>query len=108
MCVDLIGAMAGCSRSSVQGALRTARRLGLLHVKERRIVGRKSYTNLCTVISGEWLSWLRIGAQPIGLKFSSPTPDHLSFKNANGARMARETGYGQPKMRGERKNSQGD
>jgi len=50
--VDAIAALAGCSRTSVKNALRQAKLLGLILVKERRIPGRKSLTNIVTIISG--------------------------------------------------------
>ena len=59
--VDAIAALAGCSRTSVKNALRQARLLGLILVKERRIPGRKSLTNIVSIISKEWLGWLKLG-----------------------------------------------
>jgi hypothetical protein len=59
--IDAIAALAGASRTTVKRALRQARLLGLLLVKERRIPGRKSLTNIVTIISKEWLGWLRLG-----------------------------------------------
>lgn len=58
--IDKIAAMAGISRSTVKNALRLARRMGLLTVKERRHRGQKSDTNVVQIISGEWLTWLRL------------------------------------------------
>ena len=59
--VDAIAALAGCSRTTVKNAMRQAKLLGLFLVKERRIPGRKSLTNVVTIISKEWLSWLKLG-----------------------------------------------
>jgi hypothetical protein len=59
--IDAIAAMAGCSRTVVQSALRQARSIGLVHVQERPQPGRKNLTNFVTIISPEWLSWLKIG-----------------------------------------------
>ena len=56
--VDAIAALAGCSRTTVKNAMRQAKLLGLFLVKERRIPGRKSLTNIVTIISKEWLGWL--------------------------------------------------
>jgi hypothetical protein len=75
--IDQIAAMAGCCRTSVQNALRRARLLGLLDVKERRISGSKSLPNVVKVISTEWSAWLKLGGQRIGFKMLSPT-DSLS------------------------------
>jgi hypothetical protein len=68
--VDAIAALAGCCRTAVQNALREARKLGLLLIKERRIPGRKSLTNVVRVVSREWLSW-------IGFKKLSPTDNSV-------------------------------
>jgi hypothetical protein len=59
--IDAIAALAGVSRTSVKNALRAARAGGLLLVRERRIPGRKSLTNVVTVVSPEWRGWLRLG-----------------------------------------------
>src|ERR1019366_7488225 len=56
-----IAAMAGCSRTVVQSALRQARSIGLVHVKERPQPGRKHLPNIVTVASPDWAAWLRIG-----------------------------------------------
>ena len=69
--IDAIAALAGCERTTVKNALRAARAGGLLLVKERRIPGRKSLTNVITMISREWAAWLRLGG--IGGK-NLPTP----------------------------------
>jgi hypothetical protein len=61
--IDAIAALAGVCRTVVKNALRAARAGGLLLVKERRIPGRKSLTNVVTVISREWSAWLRIGGR---------------------------------------------
>jgi hypothetical protein len=58
--IDAIAAMAGVCRRTVQAAIRAAARLGLLLVKERRIPGRKSPTNIVRIISAEWSAWLRL------------------------------------------------
>ena len=52
--IDAVAALAGVSRTTVKRAIRQARLLGLFLVKERRIPGRKSLTNVITVISKEW------------------------------------------------------
>src|SRR5918993_641294 len=72
-CVDEIAARAGVCRSLVKNALRTAARLGLLTVEERRREGRRNLPNVVRVISREWLSWLARGPKPIGVKKITPT-----------------------------------
>jgi hypothetical protein len=75
--IDAIAALAGCSRTTVKNALRQARLLGLILVKERRIPGRKSLTNVVSIISKEWLGWLKIG---VGVKKLTATDNHLHSK----------------------------
>lgn len=59
--IDAIAARAGTCRTVVKGALREATHLNLMTVTERRRAGQRSLTNLCTVISPEWVMWLRRG-----------------------------------------------
>ena len=76
--IDAIAALAGCSRTSVQNALRQARLVGLILVKERRRPGQPSLTNVITVISREWIAWLKLG----GFKRLSTPDSHFSSKGA--------------------------
>src|SRR4051794_7417207 len=57
-CVDEIAARAGVCRSMVKNAIRTATRLGLLTVEERRREGRRNLPNVIRIVSREWLQWL--------------------------------------------------
>lgn len=59
--VDAIAALAGVCRTLVQDALREARRLGLVEVRERRRAGQPSLTNVITIISADWRAWLKLG-----------------------------------------------
>jgi len=79
--IDMIGALAGVERTTVQNALRQGRLLGLILVKERRIPGRPSLTNVVTVISREWLAWLKLGPG-IGFKKLSTTANQVSIRGA--------------------------
>ena len=74
--IDALAALSGVCRSTVKAALRAARAGGLLLVRERRRSGRKSLTNIITVISREWAAWLRLGG--IGGK-NLPTPINQDF-----------------------------
>jgi hypothetical protein len=60
-CVDEIAARAGVCRRLAQAALREAEDLGLVHIQERRLTGTRNDSNVVTIISMEWLAWLRIG-----------------------------------------------
>jgi len=84
LAIDQIAALAGCCRTSVQNALRAARQVGLILIKERRIPGRKSLTNIVRVVSPEWLGWLKLGGGAIGLKKMSPTGNGFSLQGGQG------------------------
>lgn len=71
--IDALAALAGVSRTTTQNALRAARRLGLIEVRERRRRGLPSRTNIVRVISALWTSWLKIGGQGGGFRNSSTT-----------------------------------
>ena len=71
--IDAIAALAGVSRTTVQNAIRQARLLGLIELRERRIPGQKSLPNVVKVIDLSWLGWLRRGPKRIGFKNLSAT-----------------------------------
>lgn len=72
-----IAARAGCGRTTAQGAVRLAARLGLLAVQERRRPMQRSLPNLIVILSGEWMQWLSRGPR-------------------NGAERSRGGGFGKP------------
>jgi hypothetical protein len=77
--IDAIAAMAGMHRTTVQNALRQARRLGLVTVEERRPPGRrKSLTNIVRIVSEEWLTWLRRGPRAWATVLGSGSNKKLS------------------------------
>jgi hypothetical protein len=80
--IDAIAALAGVCRTTAQNALRAARAGGLMLVRERRIPGRRSLTNVVTVVSRDWLGWLKLGNT--GFKKMSPTEDSR-FKGRDSA-----------------------
>lgn len=61
ICLDAIAARAGVSRTLARNAIRQARRLGMVEVRERRRTGAKSLPNVVTVIDREWLAWMKRG-----------------------------------------------
>jgi hypothetical protein len=71
--IDAIAALAGVCRTVVKSAMREAKLIGLIHVKERRVPGRKSLPNIVRVISREWLAWLKLS---IGVRFPPSTRSH--------------------------------
>ena len=93
--IDAIAALAGCCRTVVKNALRQARLLGLLLVKESRIPGRKSLTNVITIVSKEWLGWLKLG---VGVKRVTTTDNHFHSRGEN-ARTVPHGGSYRPYVR---------
>ncbi|MGA7676194.1 MAG: hypothetical protein WCA78_14255 [Rhizomicrobium sp.] len=95
--IDKIAALAGVCRTTVQNALHEARRLGHVAITERPQRGRKNLTNIVTVTSPEWRTWLkrnpatfgRIGSNP--LKPVNPTKREESLKG-NTERVERPQG----------------
>jgi hypothetical protein len=68
-----IAAQAGVGRTTVQNAIRAAKRLGLIAIEESRKTPWVSNPNRVTIISPEWLAWLRIGRPAYGFKLLNPT-----------------------------------
>jgi hypothetical protein len=57
--IDEIADRAGVSRTTVQNYQHEARRLGHIRIKNRPRRGAKSLTNVITVASAEWLTWIK-------------------------------------------------
>lgn len=91
-----IAARAGCARTTAQGAVRLAARLGLLNVQERRRPMQRSLPNLLTIPSTEWMQWLtrgpRNGAEQGGGGFGkvSPTDTKIENKGIRGMKRDRQ------------------
>src|ERR671927_45204 len=72
-----IAARAGTCRAVVQNAIRTAARLGLLTVEERRREGQRNRPNIVRIVSKEWLAWIakrpRSAREGGGSIFLNPT-----------------------------------
>lgn len=98
LCVDEIAARAGVCRRLAQGAMRLADELGLLQIKERRVSAFRNDTNVVTIVSREWLMWLRIGTREDAIfrharssSFSSAAPRGVerSKQGVGGVEFAR-------------------
>ena len=57
--IDAIAARAGCSRTSVQNAIRAARAAGLIRVTLRPRRGQPHLPNIIEVIDPAWRDWIR-------------------------------------------------
>lgn len=74
-----VGARAGCSRTSVQNALRHAARLGLVSIEERRIAWNRNAPNIVRIIDASWRAWLARGPKGGGFK----NVDGMNTKSKN-------------------------
>lgn len=82
--IDEISDRAGVGRTTVQNAMHHARLLGHVQIKERPQRGAKHLTNVVTVISAEWLAWIKrgpSGACGIGSKLLTTTKIVSTTKN---------------------------
>ena len=72
-----IAARAGTCRAVAQNAIRTAARLGLVTVEERRREGQRNRPNIVRIVSKEWLAWIAKRPRPAreggGSIFLNPT-----------------------------------
>lgn len=75
-----IAARAGCGRTTAQGAVRLAAQLGLLSVQERRRPMQRSLPNVVTILSAEWMQWLKRGPHRGG-GFGKVSPTDTEIKN---------------------------
>src|SRR5215218_346399 len=71
--LDHIAALAGVGRTTVKRALRAAQGLGFVRIEERRLTAWRNAPNRVTIVSPEWLSWLRLGRKGGGGKSVPPT-----------------------------------
>ncbi len=85
--IDMVAALAGVSRSTVQNALRAARKIGLIEVRERRRRGLPSLTNVIKIISAEWSGWLKLSGDRGGFKLLSPTVSHSYSREGSGEKL---------------------
>jgi hypothetical protein len=69
--IDQIAAFAGVCRTTARNAQRTAKRLGLIQIDERRLSRRYNDANRIAIVSREWLVWLAHGQQSV--KKTKPT-----------------------------------
>ena len=74
-----IEALAGVGRTTAQEALRLAKGLGLVWVRERRCRGERSETNVVTILSKGWWRWLKRHVAP-------EAPEKAPRKGAEGRR----------------------
>jgi hypothetical protein len=95
-----IAALAGVCKTTVRNAIRQAAALGLARSEEWRLSSFRSAPNTVTIISAEWLAWLRLGSprgrvQKAGAHAYAPThmarfkPDRVNSLARNGTAKSR-------------------
>jgi DNA-binding MarR family transcriptional regulator len=80
LCVDAIAAQSGTSPSTVNRAMRAAETQQLLTRLQRPRTGMKHDTNVVTISSKEWRSWIASRFIPLGTKRGSPRSAGLNSK----------------------------
>jgi hypothetical protein len=78
LCIGIIAAVAGVSRTTVKNAMRQAARLGFIKVEERRLSAWRNLANRITITSPEWLTWLRMRRRGEG---SNSCPPRIQADN---------------------------
>ncbi len=86
--IDHIAALAGVGRTTVKNALREAQRQGLAGIQERRVSAWRNATNVVTITSTEWCSWLRMRRRGVG---SNPQPPRILENNKNASAQRTRT-----------------
>lgn len=72
-----LAAVAGVSVSSVKRAMVAAREAGLIEIEVRRVSAFRNQPNVVTVVSREWLSWLRLSRRGGGVQVGPSTPTQI-------------------------------
>jgi hypothetical protein len=88
--IEATAARAGVCRTTVQNAIREARRLGLIIVTERRRRGQRSLANVIRIVSREWRLWLTRGS---GFKKMNTTVTSVSKSEKDAGLGARWQGH---------------
>lgn len=81
LCHGAVAALAGVSVSTVKRAVKAARVLGLVSVRERRVSRYRSETNIITITSSAWSSWLRLRAGQGGVQTRTATTTSDNHKS---------------------------
>lgn len=66
LAIGAIAAIAGISETTVRRALHHAKTLGFVKVEERRISRFRNETNIISIVSTAWTSWLRLSRRREG------------------------------------------
>lgn len=82
--IDAIAARAGVGRTTVQNALRLARRLGMVEIEERRQTGARNLPNRVTIVDREWKAWLDRGPRRPGTGFRKTSTTETSSLSGMG------------------------
>lgn len=68
-----IAALAGVGETTVRTALREAKQIGLVAIEIRRVTAWRNDSNIVTIISAEWTTWLVRGGRGGGFRSSKGT-----------------------------------
>lgn len=90
-----LAAVAGVSVSTVKRAMRVARDLGLVEIEVRRVSAFRNDTNLVSVLSREWLAWMRLTRQGGGGQLGAGTNTH-AYRAVNSVDRGHQKGCRNP------------
>src|SRR4051812_24816163 len=98
LAIGAIAALAGVSETTVRRALRQAKALGFVTVEERRLSRFRNETNVVSIISSAWTSWLRLARQGGGCqnRKGTNTSALTNGRQRASAPLQRATGIGDP------------
>ncbi len=88
--IAAIAGMAGTGRTLVKRAIGEARRLGVLQVEVRPITKWRNATNILSITSPEWRSWLSRRAKGVGSRQRPDTITSLSSTSSSASAVARD------------------
>ncbi len=91
--VGEIADVAGVSPTTVRNALRAAQ--ALVRVEERRVSAWRNLPNRITIISPEWVEWLRLRPALGGCNFAKPSPKKESKRGPAAQRIGLRATDGQ-------------
>jgi hypothetical protein len=90
--IGALAAIAGICATVVKNAVREARRLGLIEVKERRVAAFRNLPNIVSIASKEWRAWLRLRGG--GILATGTSTGSFSSASSRAASTAQRHGEG--------------
>lgn len=91
--LDEIAARGGMCRKTAKRAQDRLAELGWIKVQERPVQGRKHLSNVVSIVSAEWVTWIKMGPKPRSIGgHSCPTTVNQSINTDRTERVERSQG----------------